>query len=184
MVLKMERERRGLVVRALVALPALWAALSLAAPAPPAGASIPCWRSVVDDWADRGIDREHPLRCYRSALKRLPSDIRTYTTAEDDIQRALLEAIRSVRPAEADGEKSATSPSRAERARESSARTLQGRKAQAVGGVVATSMPAAATSPPLRVILGASFALLLVLLGGIGKYRVSRRTDDPTTSGG
>src|SRR6266540_6342961 len=89
--------RRRPFLRSVLVLPVLWVALSFAAATPASGASVPCWRSVINDWSVGGLDREHSIGCYRAALKRLPSDIRTYTTAEDDIQRALLQAIRNGR---------------------------------------------------------------------------------------
>jgi hypothetical protein len=170
----MHLQRRRLVGHASVALVLLWVGLVLAAAPAASGAPSPCWRAVIDDWARGGIDGEHPLHCYREALHRLPNDIRTYTTAEDDIERALLDAIRRVQSAAQPG-----GPDAASIAEEARARALQTRASQAVGKAAATALPPAATSPPLRVILGACFALALFILGAIGKYRLRRRAGDP-----
>ena len=77
--------------RLLVAAAAL-AAAAAAATSPAAAA--PCWRAVVLDWSDGGINHAHPLACYRSALRNLPEDLRIYSSAPGDIERALRYASR------------------------------------------------------------------------------------------
>jgi hypothetical protein len=59
---------------------------------PPVSAAAPCWQQVVSDWEDGGIGSTYPLHCYREALAGLPEDIRIYSSAEDDIRRALIHA--------------------------------------------------------------------------------------------
>jgi hypothetical protein len=55
-------------------------------------ASVACRDRVIADWSDNGrIDRTYPLACYRDAVKHLPEDLRTYSSAPDDIQQALTE---------------------------------------------------------------------------------------------
>lgn len=80
---------RGL---AAVAVPLL-AALALGA-GPALGAPA-CARQVVADWYDNGrVDRLYPLHCYREAIKTLPNDVLTYSSAREDINRALQFATR------------------------------------------------------------------------------------------
>jgi hypothetical protein len=56
-----------------------------------AGAS--CENAVVTDWSRDGrVDGTYPLACYRRALARLPSDMRDYSDAPDEIERALAVA--------------------------------------------------------------------------------------------
>ncbi|HEX4747546.1 MAG TPA: hypothetical protein VFU99_11775 [Gaiellaceae bacterium] len=44
----------------------------------------------MSDWADDGsIGRTYPAPCYQAALETLPEDLRAYTTAAEDIARAL-----------------------------------------------------------------------------------------------
>jgi hypothetical protein len=80
--------RKLLVVFAVVA-----AALagSLARPLA-AGAATPCWKSLLTDWYDGRIDSTYPLHCYSDAIKHLPPDVQTYSSAHDDILRALQSA--------------------------------------------------------------------------------------------
>jgi MYXO-CTERM domain-containing protein len=51
-------------------------------------AATPCWKQVINDWYDGRIDRVYACDCYREALRHLPSDTPTYSTAKRDIQRA------------------------------------------------------------------------------------------------
>jgi hypothetical protein len=48
-----------------------------------------CGEAVVRDWTDGSIDRAYAADCYLAAIDALPEDVRTYTSAEDDITRAL-----------------------------------------------------------------------------------------------
>ena len=65
------------------------------APAPAAAAG--CGTAVLKDWSDGKIDRRYPVPCYQNALDRMPEDMRGYTTAPDDIRRALLARVRNMR---------------------------------------------------------------------------------------
>ena len=48
-----------------------------------------CGKAVLTDWADGRIDRTYPDPCYEAAIDTMPEDVRAYTTAKDDIARAL-----------------------------------------------------------------------------------------------
>lgn len=81
--------RRAL--RALLLLAALGALLATAAPAEAAKS---CGRQVLDDWYDGRIDGTYDLHCYDDAIEIIPRDVRDYSSAEDDIRRALQAALR------------------------------------------------------------------------------------------
>lgn len=51
-----------------------------------------CWKRVLADGADGRVAATYRLGCYRDALDRMPEDIRTYSSAAVDIERALLAA--------------------------------------------------------------------------------------------
>ena len=71
------------------------AALALAVAAP-ASAAESCGQKVIDDWyADGVVNNVYALHCYRDALKLLPDDVQTYSSAPDDINRALVAEIRA-----------------------------------------------------------------------------------------
>lgn len=85
----------------LVACIAVIAATMLGAvvrPAP-AAAATPCWKALLNDWYDGRIDNSYPIRCYTQALAHLPADVQTYSSAHDDIFRALQSARARLRKA-------------------------------------------------------------------------------------
>src|SRR5918994_626759 len=59
-----------------------------------ARAAEPCGSAVFDDWLDGRIEHAYAPRCYRQALDGLSEDVRTYSTAREDIERALLSRVR------------------------------------------------------------------------------------------
>jgi hypothetical protein len=76
--------------RLLVAMAVGLAALALAGTA---GAAPSCASRLLADWRDGRIDQTYPVACYRQALAQLPEDVRVYSTAHDDITRALQAQI-------------------------------------------------------------------------------------------
>jgi hypothetical protein len=59
----------------------------------PASAAAPCWKTLVNDWYDGRIDNIYPVACYQEALKHLPADVQTYSSARDDIRAALASRL-------------------------------------------------------------------------------------------
>jgi uncharacterized membrane protein YgcG len=70
------------------------AAAALVAASPAAAAKTDsCAKAVLEDWYDNGrVDNIYPQHCYREAIKLLPVDIRDYSSAREDILRALAYA--------------------------------------------------------------------------------------------
>jgi hypothetical protein len=58
-----------------------------------AAAATPCWKSLLNDWYDGRIDNSYAIHCYQDALHHLPADVQTYSSAHDDILRALQSAV-------------------------------------------------------------------------------------------
>ena len=69
------------------------ACASLAVFATPAPAATPCWKLLLNDWYDGTISNVYPIPCYHQAIAHLPTDIKVYSSAADDINRALQAAI-------------------------------------------------------------------------------------------
>jgi hypothetical protein len=72
----------------------LAASLVLASPA----AAASCGQQIIDDWADDaspGVDGTYEISCYRDAIASLPDDLRAYSSAADDIRRALQARLRA-----------------------------------------------------------------------------------------
>lgn len=49
----------------------------------------PCADVVLADWTDGRIDGVYETGCYLQAIDALPEDVRAYSSAEDDISRAM-----------------------------------------------------------------------------------------------
>jgi hypothetical protein len=60
-----------------------------------ASAKTNCGGKLLKDWSDGRIDRVYPVRCYRLALANMPEDMRIYSTARSDIERALQARVRA-----------------------------------------------------------------------------------------
>jgi hypothetical protein len=83
---------RNILNALLLAGVVLLVALAAAGPAV-AKSSTECWKTLINDWYDGRIDGTYAIHCYRDALKHLPADVDTYSSARDDIKQALQERI-------------------------------------------------------------------------------------------
>jgi len=83
--------------RLVVALAFGLLALSVAGltAAGPAAAANPCAKRVIDDWyGDGRVDGNYPLHCYDDAIEALPNDVKNYSSAPEDIERAMQARLR------------------------------------------------------------------------------------------
>ena len=79
-----------------------WAALAIsiavltafAGCAYPVAAKSSCADAVLADWTKGVLDSAYPQDCYYDAIEALPEDLRSYTSAADDISRAAISASR------------------------------------------------------------------------------------------
>src|SRR5687768_9116255 len=86
-------EPARIALRVLVFLAAFVALLAVASPA---DAAKSCGRAVIDDWYDDGrVDGTYALHCYDDAIEILPRDVRDYSSAKEDIERALQAKLRN-----------------------------------------------------------------------------------------
>ncbi len=96
-------QKTGLAAAVVVSVLALVAAGAPAASAAPAAtqtATSNCWLQVVNDWLAHGqVTGLYPIPCYTQAIQHLSAypDIKQYSSAIDDIHRALLAAIHEER---------------------------------------------------------------------------------------
>ena len=80
-------------VSALAAV-AMFTAVHLAGSA---SAAADCGAGVLQAWSDGTLDGEpYPVECYHEALDELPADVAAYSSAADDINRALLQRLRTL----------------------------------------------------------------------------------------
>ena len=130
--------------------------VAIAALAAPTAAARPCGDAVVADWADGRIDGRYAPSCYGKALESLPEDVLAYSTAADDISRALQARIRATR---------ASRPPRSDAAASDPA--LLG----------SADLARLAASVPLPLLLSAAVTMLLGLFALVGL--VTRRLRRP-----
>jgi hypothetical protein len=163
-----------------VGITALSLAAAVARPLP-AAAATPCWKALLNDWYDGRIDNTYPLHCYSDALTHLPADVQTYSSAHDDILRALQNAKAELKK---NGTKitpntpvppaarPTTTPSKTgtKTTTNSSTTTPPGRKPPDGGlpSAVDKVNHSSPSSVPLPLIVLGALALLLVAAGGVG----------------
>jgi hypothetical protein len=162
---------------------------ALARPAP-AAASPPCWKALLNDWYDGRIDRIYARHCYQDALKHLPDDIETYSSARDDILRALQSAHAKARRAGVKFGPNAlivptggSSSGKADGSTTTTTTTVAtGRKQpKGLSGLADDLNPGSASSLPLPLLVLGALALLLVAAGATGLVvkRIQERRSQP-----
>jgi hypothetical protein len=135
----------------------------------PAAAATPCWKSLLNDWYDGRIDKVYPRHCYQDALKHLPDDVATYSSARDDIQRAMQSAStqQGTTGTGTTTGASATTPPGSDGSGGSS--TQPGREPDpGLTGVADKLDPGDASSVPVPLLVLGGLAILLVAAGGAG----------------
>ena len=174
--------------RVLCALAPVAALVAVLVAAAPASAAPSCARQVIDDWYDDGrVDRTYPLHCYDDAIEALPPDVRDYSSAKEDIQRALQARMRgeAAPPATTDpspggsGGGTTTTPSKPPK----NQTTTDGSDPkdettpEAAGPVDSDS----ASSVPIPLLILAGLALLLIAGGSAGYFirRYQGRNNPP-----
>ena len=153
--------------------------LPLSAPASAASTTAPCWQLLMNQWYQGEIKTIFPLDCYHQAIKHLPTDVEVYSSARDDITRALQAAIAydAAQKAAAVTTTTSTSPSATTTTKPKPV-TVPIVKTHGPGsstsGVIPiainSSSPGGATSFPLPLLILGGLAILLVAAGGIGLY--------------
>lgn len=69
-----------------------------------------CWKLVINDWYDGTISGKYKLHCYRDALGHLNPDLEGYSSARDDIRRALNQRIAEIAAAKKKKEQQQAAP--------------------------------------------------------------------------
>src|SRR5262249_14882836 len=166
--------------------------------APRAQAASPCWKVLLNDWYDGRIDHTYPVHCYREALKHLPADVQTYSSAHDDIQRALQSAEAKIRAGGGTvsansevpppgGSATTTNETSGHGGDEGNTTTTTAGGAGkttpgGLSGVAQDANPSSASSVPLPLIILGALALLLVAAGAAGliaKRVQARKPNNP-----
>jgi len=158
-------------MRAVRAVFMLAAFVSLLVATAPAAAAASCGRQVIDDWYDDGrVDGTYELHCYDDAIEILPPDVRDYSSAKEDIERALQAKLRrepappaTTDPSPDDEEPGTTSP-----VSNPPGNDPPPTDDQPTGPDVAPPLGDSASSVPVPLLILAGLALLLVAAGSAG----------------
>jgi hypothetical protein len=177
-----------LLARTTIVAAALFAAVVHASPA---AAATPCWKALLNDWYDGRIDHIYAVHCYRDALNHLPADVQTYSSAHDDILRALQSAIAKEQKAgQTVGPNSlvtppkstSTTPTGSTATTTTTAASEPGNQnGKGLSGLANDLNPSSASSLPLPLLVLGALAILLVAAGGAGLIakRVQARKQAP-----
>jgi hypothetical protein len=133
-----------------------------------------CADTVLVDWNNGRLSSAHAPACYRDALEALPEDARLYTTAPEEIMRALRASLAARAPGRESAKKSGHEQGAAatgSASRQLSGRARERRSAPAAAEAETTAAPAPGaltepTSLPLPVALTATL-ILVVGAGGV-----------------
>jgi hypothetical protein len=181
------RKRRTRILLAAVAgTVALFAGVQSAAAAP-ASSFTPtntCWKDVVNDWLAHqpNVKGIYPIPCYTQAIQHLSAypDVQQYSSAMDDIHRALLAAILDERGNGPGGGSSSSgggsgggTSSTGGGSSSSSGGGSSSSGGGPIGSVIDHFAPSNATTVPLPLLVLGGLAALL-MLAGFGTW-VARR---------
>ena len=140
--------------------------------APAAAAPPPCWKLVVNDWLANGkFVHTYAIPCYRQAISHLPLDVTTYSSAKDDILRAMQAAI-------AVQKNGGTTTTTATGTTTTGTTTTTPKKPRSpFGNAIRKLTPGGADAFPLPLLILGLLAILLVLagLGGMAWRRYQGR---------
>jgi cobalamin biosynthesis Mg chelatase CobN len=177
--------RRHQTIRGvLYALAPIAALVALLGAAAPASAAPSCARQVIDDWYDDGrVDRTYPLHCYDDAIEALPPDVRDYSSAKEDIQRALQARMRNepAPPATTDpssGGGTGTNPTKPPKNQTTTDASPKNENPPEASGEIDSD---SASSVPIPLLVLAGLALLLIAGGSAGYFirRYQGRNNPP-----
>jgi hypothetical protein len=174
--------RHQTIRRALYALAPIASLVAVVVAAAPASAAPSCARQVIDDWYDDGrVDRTYPLHCYDDAIEALPPDVRDYSSAKEDIQRALQARMRNEPAPSATTDPSpgtGTNPTKPPKNQTTTESTPKNENPPEASGEVDSD---SASSVPIPLLVLAGLALLLIAGGSAGYFirRYQGRNNPP-----
>jgi hypothetical protein len=145
-----------------------------------ATAEVPCWQAVINDWYDGQIDEKYSPACYTAALHHLPRDVTDYSSAREDIKRALLASIRQGPGGGQPTSSSSAPPNSNGSGSGSRSRSQTGSSERSPKGAITRAIewlgPSNAASVPLPLLVLAAVAFLLLAAAG-GSF-VNRRLQE------
>ena len=166
------RKRRAKIVLAAVAGAVVLVVGAQSASAAPASSFVPtntCWKDVVNDWLAHqpNLKGTYPIPCYTQAIQHLSlyPDVQQYSSATDDIHRALLAAILDERGNGSGGGTTGGGSPPSSSGPNSSGPTSSSSSSSSSGPITHlfnTLGPSSATSVPLPLLVLGGLALFLM----------------------
>ena len=141
------------------------ACASLAVFASPAPAATPCWKLLLNDWYDGTINNVYPIPCYHQAVNHLPTDVQVYSSARDDILRALQQAVQKQKTSHHHITTIQPGPATPGRTTSTETTTTKKKHKGPIGTALRVITPGGADSFPLPLLILGLLAILLVLAG-------------------
>jgi hypothetical protein len=139
---------------------ALWAATTGVANA---GTTIPCWKSLLNEWYGGKITTIYKHDCYAEAISHLPVDIQVYSSARQDIEAAEVNAARDKpAPPESSSVPGTTTGTT------TTSDSNPPKKKKGLIGILDDLTPGNPQSFPLPLLVLGALAILLVIAGGAG----------------
>jgi hypothetical protein len=155
--------------RALAAVCACALLLPLPAPAATAvAAATPCWKTLLNEWYGGRIAHVYPVHCYQDAINHLPTDVSVYSSAREDIQRALALAIAHQKNPKAPLPTITSSGQRGQKGKGTTGVPGNNSPSGPIPNAIKPSSPGGATSFPLPLIILGGLALFLLAAGAVG----------------
>jgi hypothetical protein len=152
-----------------------------------AGAQVECWKRLLNDWYDGQIQNTYPIPCYQQAINHLPTDVEQYSSARDDITRALQVAVAAQNSGGTTTGGSSTPPATTapvETTTEPAPTTTpvtNGRPdKKGIAAAIDKLNPSSADAFPLPLLVLGTLAIALVIAGVVGM--LWRRSQDDTAS--
>ena len=171
--------------KSLLRLALLCSALVVLAPSPALGAAsakgtLPCWKRLMNDWYSGQIKHTYAPACYTEAIKNMPPDLTIYSSARQDIERALQARLAGKPiPPESVSLPRARPRRAAARVRRQRPRARHTRR-RASGLFVAKLTPGDPQAFPLPLLILGALAILLVAAGAVGMlWQRSHPRDEP-----
>ncbi|HWB23743.1 MAG TPA: hypothetical protein VG652_12760 [Gaiellaceae bacterium] len=151
-----------------------------------AAAPTPCWQQVMNQWYQGEIKSIFPLDCYHEAIKHLPTDIQVYSSARDDINKALQAAIAYDNAKAAAAKPQTTTSSVSTPTTTTKTLAVPVIHTHGPGSappasatpILNSASPGGATSFPLPLLILGGLAIVLVAAGGVGLL-IRRRQSGP-----
>jgi len=143
--------------------------LPFSAPAS-AASPAPCWQLLMNQWYQGEIKTIFPLDCYHQAIQHLPTDIQVYSSARDDITKALQAAVSYDSRLKAASQTTTGATTTTPKPKPPVIKTHGPGtpSASSAPAILNSASPGGASSFPLPLLILGGLAILLVAAGGIG----------------